>query len=172
MLKDKPTAAKTQVWNCPALIQNSSCMTLPQSQVNYKAEKLNSSLANRFWTRNPRLKHTSPAMMLLERQRSSLLKPETLKSQADPSGAETPTQVCYAKNLSLCVLFKIFYSEVVLNSTMISTLFCYSTISHLCFPKAFPTASIPFAVLLSQILLYHCYYIKNTLISYHLETLY
>lgn len=80
--------------------------------------------------------------------------------------------VCCAKNLSLCVLFKMFYSEVVLNSTMISALFCYSTISNLCFPKAFPTASIPFALLLSQILLYHCYHIKNTLISYHLETLY
>jgi len=67
------TAAKTQVQNCPALAENCSSMTLPQSRVNYKAAELNPSLANGFWTRNLRFKYPSTSRPPLAQQRSLLL---------------------------------------------------------------------------------------------------
>lgn len=90
---ETPTTAKTQVWNCPALTENSSCRTRPQSWVNYKAAELNPSLANGFWTRTPRFHHPSPSTSPLVEQRSSLLEPEELHSLADSSGAETPSHI-------------------------------------------------------------------------------
>lgn len=93
-------------------------MTLPQPQVNYKAEELNLSLANRFWTRNPRLKHTSPSTTPLTQQRSSLLEPEMLNSHTDSSGAETPSHVA-------CVMQKcktVYYLKCSSQSLCLTTL--------------------------------------------------
>lgn len=169
MPKEMPTAAETQVGNCPTITENSTCTTLPQPQANYKAQKLNSSLANGFWIRNPRCFSLHDASCTAE----ELSAGAGDNSHADSNGAETPSHIAYVMQKTSASVYYLKCSSQRLCLTLLSPqLFCNNTTSHLCFLKAFPAASIPFAPLLSQILPYHGHHIKNTLISYHLGILY
>lgn len=164
------TAAKTQVWNCPALTANSFCRTLPQPQVTCKAEELHSRLANGFCTRNPRSEHTSPFTMPLKQWRSSLLEPDTHFPMLTPVEQKHQSHiVCVMQKPQASVYYlKCSSQRLCLTTPLSPQLFCHNTTSQLCFLKAFPTLPILFALLLSQIVPYHRYHIKHALASYHL----